>query len=338
MFGTKKRIINEQRQAIETLSQRLAAAEADRDLAQETLRGKELAISKALTDASFAAQRIVDDASGKAAQIQGQAEESLQETKRETEILIEMAYQNARDIVKEAEQHQQKRREDTERTVREYGELLHQYNDVMRQSAAQAEAFSLQYAGVLRKMISIVPELTSVTESVSLYAVGNDVSAYDNDSADCTASVASGDESVSSAEDVAPVDSAVGAGSTDSSEYPAEPAESVVEPEPNPLSVLEPSPVDEPLPVDEALSEENVSAQPPQTPPPDAAPTMSLDEIAEVLHVFGVDMPPPDEDDEHADEGGQVWKVSDVAPEESEDLKLDAIINSIVNRGDDEST
>jgi len=156
VFGKKKRIIEGQNKTIADLTVRLQAVEAEKAAAEEARRLKEETLARVLTEASVTAQRIVDDADQQAAQ-------TLGETKRETETLIEVAYQNARDIVMEAEQQQRQKLEDTEQTVRDYAALLSQYNEVMKENAAQAETFSRQYAELLQKMMTAVPNLSGVS-------------------------------------------------------------------------------------------------------------------------------------------------------------------------------
>jgi len=161
VFGKKKRIIEGQNKTIAELTAKLQAIEADQAATEQARRGKEETLARVLTEASLTAQKIVDDAGA-------QATETLDQTKRETDMLIEMAYQNARDIVMEAEQHQRQKLDDTEQTVRDYAELLAQYNEVMKENAAQAESFSRQYAELLQKMMTAVPNLSGVSPNRQL--------------------------------------------------------------------------------------------------------------------------------------------------------------------------
>jgi len=316
MFGSKKKVIAAQTKAISELHSRLEAAENEKLRIMEEFRGKEDALTRVLTEASLTARKIVDDANEQAVLIVARAEESLQQSNKQSEILLETAYQNARDIVKEAETKQGETLAETERAVRDYADLLAQYNGVMKENAAQAEAFSRQYAEMLHKMMNAVPLLTDALAP------------------------SPGDPELRIPDSV------------EAGPYAA--------PEAEPAAYAEPGPA-------AAAPEAYVGSEEAEMVLPDASALpveydMSIEQMQEALKELGIELPMFDfteeedaeretsdhgavaaggfeqtvADDETDEADTPVWKVSDVAPEDGAELQIDAIINAVVNRNDDD--
>ncbi len=167
---TKRRIIKEQAAELESLKLELREKELlIKELADkvEDYSSREQAISLAMTEATVTAQKVVKEANERADAIRAESETESRAAKNEAEMLVEVAYQNARDIVKEANEQSRQRLEQTEASIRTYGELLGQYNESVMESAKQAEENAKRYATFYQKLQMAVPELIGESKDLS---------------------------------------------------------------------------------------------------------------------------------------------------------------------------
>lgn len=167
---TKRRIIREMTVEMEDLRLRLLEKEHKIISLNEVVSGylaREQAISQAMTEASATAQKLVSDANEQAGKILFDADEEVAAAKKEAEMLVDVAYQNARDIVKEANEQSRIRLEQTEAAIQSYGELLEQYNNVVKDSALQAEENSKRFSEYYKKLQLTMPELIGEAKNLT---------------------------------------------------------------------------------------------------------------------------------------------------------------------------
>ena len=169
MFKSKKTVIREQDEQlrnqaaqIQELQARLVACESAYSNLQAdaaTMREREESVVRTLREATHAAVRIKDDARAEADAVREKLKQDVDEAKKETETLLDVAYQNARDIVREAEEQNRLTMDATQNTVHNYSLLLHQFHERMRQNAEQAQDHAAAYAELMRRMYSELPVL-----------------------------------------------------------------------------------------------------------------------------------------------------------------------------------
>ncbi|MCL2672341.1 MAG: hypothetical protein FWF10_09960 [Clostridiales bacterium] len=158
MFKSKRTVIREndaQAAQIAALEARLSTIESE----AQVLRAREDSVVRVLSDATSVAGKIRNDAETDAAITRDKLRRDADETRKETEMLIEVAYQNARDIVREAEEQNRIKIAQAERIVQNYAALLHQFHDLMRINAEQAQQHAQAYAELTRRMQAELPSL-----------------------------------------------------------------------------------------------------------------------------------------------------------------------------------
>ena len=162
MFFKKKKLIEEQSKTIEQLRQKADALQKQLDSANAQLndfRQREHAISRAITDAVQTADRIVTDAQKESDEIHDTAQREYIATQKKGESVIQSAYENARDIVKEAERASEQKIKETDESVVAYVQLLNQFNDTMKEHARQAEENVKKIADYYARLNRALPEL-----------------------------------------------------------------------------------------------------------------------------------------------------------------------------------
>lgn len=174
MFFKKKKLIEEQVKTIAALNEKLQAQQQQLDNANaqlEAYRQKEFAISRAITDAAETATRIVTDAQKESDDIHDSAQRDFMASQKKGEAMIQSAYENARDIIKDAEKTSEQKIRETDAAVCAYVQLLNQFNESMKEQARQAEEnvkkLSDYYArlnNALPELFAEVPQLSSTLE------------------------------------------------------------------------------------------------------------------------------------------------------------------------------
>ena len=162
MFNKKKKIIEEQNKTIAALQEKLSALQGQLDSANTQLsdfKQRENAICKAITDAEQTADRIVTDAQKESDDIHDSAQRAFMDTQKKGEALIQTAYENARDIVKEAERASDKKIQETDDSINTYVQLLNQFNETMKEQARQAEENVKKIADYYSRLNTALPEL-----------------------------------------------------------------------------------------------------------------------------------------------------------------------------------
>lgn len=162
MFNKKKKLIEEQSRTIAELNEKLQAQQLQLDAVNsqlEAYRQREFAISRALTDAAETANRIVIDAQKESDDIHDSAQKEYIASQKKGEAVIQSAYENARDIIKDAEQTSEQKIKATDDAVGSYVRLLNQFNESMKEQARQAEDNLKKISDYYAKLTGALPEL-----------------------------------------------------------------------------------------------------------------------------------------------------------------------------------
>ena len=164
MFNKKKKLIEEQNKAIADLNEKLQAQQQELKTVKSQLEAyqqRELSISRALTDAAETASRIVTDAQRESDDIHDSAQKEYVASQKKGEALIQSAYENTRDIIKDAEKTSEQKIKDTDDAVGSYVQLLNQFNESMKEQARQAEENLKKISDYYVRLNNALPELFS---------------------------------------------------------------------------------------------------------------------------------------------------------------------------------
>ncbi len=170
MFNKKKKLIEEQNRIISDLKEKLQSQQLELDTVKsqlEAYRQREFAISRALTDAAETASRIVTDAQRESDDIHDSAQKEFIASQKKGEALVQSAYENARDIIKEAEQTREQKIKDTDEAVSSYVQLLNQFNETMKDQARQAEENIKKISDYYSRLNTALPELFGEIPQIS---------------------------------------------------------------------------------------------------------------------------------------------------------------------------
>ena len=170
MFNKKKQLIQEQERTIMELNEQLQSLQLEMDNVKsqlEAYKQRELSISRALTDAAETASRIVTDAQRESDDIHDSAQKEYIASQKKGEAIIQSAYENARDIIKEAEKTGEQKIKDTNNAVGSYVQILNQFNDAMKEQARQAEDNLKRIAAYYTRLTNALPELFAEVPKLS---------------------------------------------------------------------------------------------------------------------------------------------------------------------------
>ena len=164
MFGKKKRMIEEQRQRIAELEERIKGltAENERFSAHVAeVEQRESGIGRAISEATVTADRMIEDAQRKAGAMLEQAQADTDAAKRDAENLVDDAYRNARDIVKEAETEGERRLDEVQQRIDTYAALLNTYDRMVQEQIQIAQENAKRFAELSRALHEAVPQILS---------------------------------------------------------------------------------------------------------------------------------------------------------------------------------
>lgn len=167
---TKRKIIQEQRELIEQMELRLkqqASAIEQLEQVVTDYRGREKAVTDAMTEVAAVRARVTGEAQKQADEILTEANTARQSAESEAQEMISTAYQSARDIVKGADAERKQKLDQTEAAINTYAEILRQYNEMMKDQVKQAEENARQYAAYYRQLSVAVPELLGDTQGLA---------------------------------------------------------------------------------------------------------------------------------------------------------------------------
>ena len=170
MFFKKKKRIEEQDKTIVKLNKNVLDLQLQLDdvTAQlEAYKQREMAISRALTDAAETASRIVTDAQKESDDIHDSAQKEYMDSQKKGEEVIQNAYANARDIIKDAEKTSEEKIKETDAAVCAYVQLLNQFNESMKEQARQAEENVKKLSDYYARLNNALPELFAEVPQLS---------------------------------------------------------------------------------------------------------------------------------------------------------------------------
>ena len=170
MLNKKKKKIEEQNRIIADLNEKLQAQQLELDTVKSQLEAyhqREFAISRALTDAAETATRIVTDAQRESDDIHDSAQRDFMASQKKGEAVVQSAYENARDIIKDAEKTSEQKIKDTDAAVCAYVKLLNQFNDSIKEQAKQAEENVKKLSDYYAQLNSALPELFAEVPMIS---------------------------------------------------------------------------------------------------------------------------------------------------------------------------
>ncbi len=170
MFFRKKRLIEEQARTIEELNEKLQNQQKlmdDFKVELDAFKQREQAISRAMTDAAETATRIVTDAQKESDDIHDSAQKDFMESQKKGESVVQSAYENARDIIKDAEMTRDQKIKETDEAVCAYVKLLNQFNESMKEQARQAEENMKKLSDYYTRLNNALPELFAEVPQLS---------------------------------------------------------------------------------------------------------------------------------------------------------------------------
>ncbi len=169
MFNRKK-IIEEQARTIAQLREKEQELQLQLDNVTsqlEAYKEREFAISRAMTDAAETANRMLSDAQRESDDIHDSAQKEYLASQKKGEAVVQSAYENARDIIKDAEKTSEKKIKDTDAAVCAYVQLLNQFNESMKEQARQAEENVKKLSDYYARLNSALPELFAEVPQLS---------------------------------------------------------------------------------------------------------------------------------------------------------------------------
>ena len=171
MFGRKKRKIAEQQKQIEALlaeKDRLAAEnQAYQERASDVER-RESGIGRAISEATMAADKMLEDAQRKAGALLEQTQADCDAVRRDAEIMVDDAYRNARDIVKEAEVTGQKKLDEMNHRITQYATLLNAYDKLVQEQIQMAQDSARRFAELSQALHDTIPEILTADGTLAI--------------------------------------------------------------------------------------------------------------------------------------------------------------------------
>lgn len=162
MFGRKQKIIDQQTAEISALQEAIKALEQQNaELTEKvgSFESREHVIVKTLTAAAERADRMVSDAQREAGEILEQSKTDADTARRNAELVVDGAYQNARDIVKDAEAESQKKLDATQAQINNYAAMLTEYDKLVQENIRSAEENARRFADMAEKIHAALPQL-----------------------------------------------------------------------------------------------------------------------------------------------------------------------------------
>jgi hypothetical protein len=162
MFGKKKRIIAEQEERIAELEKQIETLSADNKRLKERVidvERRERGIGRALNEATATADNMIADAQRKSAVILDQMQAECESQRKKAERIVDDAYRNAREIVREAENEGEKKRDEMQKQIEQYAALLNGYDAMVQEQLQMAQDNAKRFAELSRALHESVPKL-----------------------------------------------------------------------------------------------------------------------------------------------------------------------------------
>lgn len=161
MFGKKKKIaeLTEQNSQLSSRLDELTKQSEALKQELEAYKTKELMISRAMTEAAVAAERIKSDAEQYAGEVRQAGLSEAQQCEAAADCRINEAQTKAGEIISAAEDESRRRIQSADVMIRDYASIVKQYNETVKESVLQAERNARQYAEFYRKITEQLPDL-----------------------------------------------------------------------------------------------------------------------------------------------------------------------------------
>ena len=162
MFGKKRRTIAEQQKQIEALTAevaRLTAANQAYANREAEIERRESGIGRAISEATATADSLIETAQNRAGAMLRKTQADCDAAKRDAEILVDDAYRNARDIVKEAEATGQQRLDEVDTQINQYATLLNAYDALVQEQMQQAQDHAKRFYELSKALHDTVPQI-----------------------------------------------------------------------------------------------------------------------------------------------------------------------------------
>lgn len=162
MFGKKKRLIIQQEEQIRSLEQQLESLSSDNKRLKDRVidvERRERGIGRALNEATAAADNMITDAQRKAEVILDQTKSECDTLRKNAERIVEDAYRSAREIVRQAEDENAKKRAELQRQIDQYAALLAHYDTMVQEQLEAAQDGAKRFAELSCALHESVPKL-----------------------------------------------------------------------------------------------------------------------------------------------------------------------------------
>lgn len=162
MFGKKNRIIAEQEDRIRALEQQLETLTADNKRLKDRMidvERRERGIGRALNEATATVDNMIADAQKKSAVLLEQTQGECDTLRKKAERTVDDAYRSAREIVREAEDENEKKRLALQQQIEQYSALLGHYDAMVQEQLQTAQDSAKRFAELSRALHESVPKL-----------------------------------------------------------------------------------------------------------------------------------------------------------------------------------
>lgn len=164
MFGKKAQRIRDLETEIAALQESLNDYRRENAVLSarvQNYEARELSIARALTEAAERAEGVVSEAQRQAGEILEQSQADSDAARRDAEQLVDNAYQNARDIVREAEGESRRRMDETQAQIETYVSILTGYDRLIQENIRTAEENAKKFAELGQRLHASIPQILS---------------------------------------------------------------------------------------------------------------------------------------------------------------------------------
>lgn len=162
MFGKKKKQIAEQAERIKTLEQQIEALNAENQRMKDRMldvERRERGIGRAINEATATADNMINDAQRKADVIMETMKTECDTQRKKADRVVEDAYRNAREIIKEAEDEGQRKQDEMQARIEQYAALLNGYDTMVQEQLEMAKDGARRFEELSRALHEAIPQL-----------------------------------------------------------------------------------------------------------------------------------------------------------------------------------
>ncbi len=168
MFGKKQRIIAEQEERIRILEQQIESLTADNKRLKDRVidvERRERGIGRALNEATATADNMIADAQRKAGAMLEQTQGECDAQRKKADRIVDDAYRSAREIVREAEDEGQQKRNSMQQQIEQYAALLNGYDVLVQEQLEIAKDHARKFSELSAALHNAVPQLLNADGS-----------------------------------------------------------------------------------------------------------------------------------------------------------------------------